>query len=167
MTYMLQRYFGLLQREIEAYEQLRERIEREKRCLLTRSLQELQNTLQEQQKLVDEIQGLECERLEAYAGLSAVVAAGHTRGADLAPPVPQVLAPRDRRRWIALRERLKRHVAETRRLNHENLRIVSISREVFGNYLQELANLSALAGGYNAAGKFQGEPGGAMLDQRS
>jgi hypothetical protein len=75
------------------------------------------------------------------------------------------LSPRDRRRWTVLRERLKRQIVNIRALNLDNLRIVAISREIFGAYLYELANLCAMAGDYNAQGLLHSAPGGAVLDQ--
>jgi hypothetical protein len=74
---------------------------------------------------------------------------------------------RERRRWIVLREHLKRLIQKTRALNLDNQKLVEISRDVFAAYLRNLAQLSAIAGGYNAQGERHPVIANALLDQKS
>lgn len=167
MKYILARLFGLLQREIDAYQRLYDSIEAEKRCLLTRNLRTLHDTLELQKRIVQEIHDLEHDSQEERTNLAVYLIANGYGAADSIEEMLAVLPLSYRRRWTVLRERLKRQILRTRQLNHDNLRVVTVSREVFGTYLQDLANLCAMAGGYNPQGKPQGTAGSALLDQKS
>ena len=167
MKYILSRLFGLLQRELDAYQRLHQSIEVKKQCLLTRSLRILQEALEAQKKIVQEIHDLETDRQEEYRNLSAYLIAHGCGAADTLEEMLAVVSPRDRRRWTVLRERLKRQIVKTRDLNLDNLRVVTISQEVFGTYLLDLANLCAMSGGYSAQGLTHATPGNAVLDQRT
>lgn len=167
MKYILARLFAVLQREIDAYERLQHSIELEKQCLLTRELPTLHATLELQKRIVHEIHELEKDQREEWPNLAVYLIANGYGTADSIEEMVAVLPLHYRRRLTVLRERLKRQILRTRQLNHENLRVVTVSRHVFGDYLQNLANLCASAGGYRPQGQAQGTTGGAILDQKT
>lgn len=167
MKYILARLFGLLQREIDAYEHLHDTIAVEKQCLLARDLRTLRQTLDLQKKIVQEIHDIEHDLREEWPNLAVYLIANGYGSADSIEEMAAVLPPHYRRRLVVMRERLKRQILRTRQLNCENLRVVTVSRQVFGDYLQDLANMCAMAGGYCPQGKARGLAGGTMLDRKT
>jgi flagellar biosynthesis/type III secretory pathway chaperone len=167
MKKIMNRLNELLQREIEAYHRLHQHIAAESRCLLTRSLEALQETLDAQKKIIDEINEIDGTRREEYNNLALYLKSqGHDTGVSF-DEMSGLLPLHERRRWMALRERLKRQISKTRERNLGTLRVIETSRDVFSVYLRDLAQLSAMAGGYNVQGEFPPAHRSALLDHRS
>lgn len=167
MKMIMSRLYDLLQREIDAYQRLHENIALESRCLLTRSLDALHETLEAQKKIIAEINEIDRTRGEEYKNLALYFKSQGRDAIASFDEMKSLLPLHERRRWMALRERLKRQIAKTRDLNLDNLRVINTSHDVFGAYLRDLAQLAAVSGGYNAQGEFRPAHRSALLDQRS
>jgi hypothetical protein len=167
MNEILSRLFALLRRETEAFQRLHENIVRENQCLLTRNLAALQDSLKAQKRIMAEIGTLDRARQAEYENLSACLAAQGNSPVASFKAMHRLVPLHERRRWIVLRERLKRLIQKARVLNTNNQKLIEISRDVFAGYLNNLAQLSAIAGGYDAQGLRHPVTGSKLLDQRS
>jgi flagellar biosynthesis/type III secretory pathway chaperone len=154
----------LVGKEIEAYQQLLECQQAEKRLLVARSLEPFVTNLQAKEHLTRTIAQLEHTRQDVAARLAPLLGLPAS-AMSLQQLSTRVDAPYADR-FLHYRARLRELVSHLQRCNHENARLLQDSLAIINEALAFFACLTPASPTYHASGTFMHPTQGRLLSGR-